>query len=150
VWEPAGLSDTAFLRTDELPGRAARNYLGVDGLRTNVLYLPVLATGDGGAYTTAADLAAFWSALFAGRLLPLERVAQMITPRSDWPAEHKRYGLGFHLHETSDAVWLEGYDAGVSFLSRHEPATGETWTVMSNWSNGAWPIVSLLDTVLHA
>ena len=24
----------------------------------------------------------------------------------------RRYGLGFHLHATSDGVWLEGYDAG--------------------------------------
>ena len=41
----------------------------------------------------------------------------MVRPRSDWPEESKRYGLGFHLHATGDAVWLEGYDAGVSFAS---------------------------------
>src|SRR5215469_4231401 len=33
VCEPAGMVDTAFLRSDELPGRAARGYLSVDGLR---------------------------------------------------------------------------------------------------------------------
>ena len=42
VCEPAGMVDTAFLRSDELPGRAALGYLGKDGLRTNVFHLPVL------------------------------------------------------------------------------------------------------------
>ena len=41
VCEPAGLADTAFLRSDELPARAARHYLAADGLRSNVLHLPV-------------------------------------------------------------------------------------------------------------
>jgi CubicO group peptidase (beta-lactamase class C family) len=50
VCEPAGMVDSEFLRSDELPGRAALGYLFVDGLRTNVLHLPVLGTGDGGHY----------------------------------------------------------------------------------------------------
>ena len=145
VCEPAGMGDTAFLRSDELPGRAARGYLAVDGLRTNVLHLPVLGSGDGGIYSTAADLSALWDALFAGRVVSPERVAEMLRPRSDWPEESKRYGLGFHLHATGDAVWLEGYDAGVSFISLHQPSSSITYTVISNWSDGAWPIVELLN-----
>jgi len=145
VCEPAGMADTAFLRSDELPGRAARGYLSVDGLRTNVLHLPVLGSGDGGIYSTAADFSAFWESLFAGRIVSPERVAEMVQPRSDWPQESKRYGLGFHRHATSDAVWLEGYDAGVSFASLHQPSSSITYTVISNWSRGAWPIISLLD-----
>ena len=57
------------------------------------------------------------TALFAGRIVSPERVAEMVRPRSDWPEESKRYGLGFHLDATGDAVWLEGYDAGVSLLA---------------------------------
>ena len=148
VCEPAGMVDTAFLRSDELPGRAALGYLHADGLRTNVLHLPVLGTGDGGIYSTAADLDAFWDALFAGRIVSRERVAEMVRPHSDWPEESKRYGLGFHLHETGDAVWLEGYDAGVSFASLHQPSSSLTYTVIANWSDGAWPIVRLLDNRL--
>src|SRR6478672_7382690 len=115
VCAPAGMVDTAFLRSDELPGRAARGYLSADGLRTNVLHLPVLGTGDGGLYSTAADFDAFWDSLFAGRIVAPERVAQMVRPHSDWPEESKRYGLGFHLDATGDAVWREGSAAGVSF-----------------------------------
>jgi CubicO group peptidase (beta-lactamase class C family) len=144
VCEPAGMVDTAFLRSDELPGRAARGYLAVDGLRTNVFHLPVVGSGDGGVYTTAGDLHAFWDALYAGRIVSPASVAEMVRPRSDWPEESERFGLGFHLHATGDAVWLEGYDAGVSLLSLHQPSTEVTFTVIANWSQGAWPINRLL------
>jgi len=145
VCEPAGMVDTAFLRSDELPGRAALGYLSADGLRTNIFHLPVLGNGDGGIYSTAADLSAFWDALFAGRIVSPERVAEMVRPHSDWPQEARRYGLGFHLDATGDGVWLEGYDAGVSFTSLHRPSSSITYTVISNWSDGAWPIVRLLS-----
>jgi CubicO group peptidase (beta-lactamase class C family) len=148
VCEPAGMVDTAFLRSDELPARAARGYLSVDGARTNVFHLPVLGNGDGGIYSTVADLSAFWDSLFAGRIVSPEAVAQMVRPHSAWPSETRRYGLGFHLHATGDAVWLEGYDAGVSFASLHAPSSSVTYTVMSNWSEGAWPIVKVLNARL--
>jgi CubicO group peptidase (beta-lactamase class C family) len=144
VCEPAGMVDTAFLRSDELPGRAALGYLHVEGLRTNVFHLPVLGNGDGGIYSTAADLSAFWDSLFAGRIVSPERVAQMVRPRSEFPEDPRRYGLGFHLPATGDGVRLEGYDAGVSFASVHQPSTSITYTVISNWSDGAWPIARLL------
>jgi CubicO group peptidase (beta-lactamase class C family) len=148
VTEPAGMADTAFLRADELPARAAKGYLAVDGLRTNVLHLPVVGVGDGGVYSTAGDLSAFWEALFAGRVVSPASVAELVRPRSDWPEESERYGLGIHLHATGDAVWLEGYDAGVSVNSLHQPSTGLTCTVVSNWTDGAWPIVRLLHARL--
>ena len=56
----------------------------------------------------------------------------MVRPRSDWPEESKRYGLGFWLHASSDVVMLEGYDAGVSFRSVHDPRSATTHTVISN------------------
>jgi CubicO group peptidase (beta-lactamase class C family) len=148
VCEPAGMIDTAFLRSDELPGRAASGYLWVDGLRTNVLHLPVLGTGDGGIYSTAADFSTFWASLFAGRIVSPEQLAEMVRPHSDWPEESRRYGLGFHLDATGDAVWLEGRDAGVSFVSLHQPSSSTTYTVLANWSEGAWPIVTLLGEQL--
>jgi len=152
VCEPAGMSDTAFLRSDELPGGTALGYLAADGLRTNVLHLPVRGSGDGGIYTTTADVRAFWEALFAGRIVAREWVAEMTRPRSDSDedGDDRRYGLGFWLHGTTDAVMLEGYDAGVSFRSLHEPVAGVTATVISNWSNGAWPLVPLLEKSLAA
>jgi CubicO group peptidase (beta-lactamase class C family) len=144
VCERAGMVDTAFLRSDELPGRAALGYLAADGLRTNVLHLPVVGSGDGGVYSTVADLHTFWHSLFAGRIIEPEWVAEMVGPRSVVPEEHRRCGLGFYLEETGDGVVLEGLDVGVSFYSLHRPSTSTTWTVMSNWTLGAWPVVRLL------
>ena len=142
VCEPAGMRDTAFLRSDELPGRTAIGYLETETSRMNVFHLPVRGTGDGGIYSTAADLRSLWTALFAGRIVPLNSVEQMVRPGSD--AETKRYGLGFWLHASTDAVILEGMDAGVSFRSVHDPRSDVTHTVVSNTTDGAWPVARVL------
>jgi CubicO group peptidase (beta-lactamase class C family) len=144
VCEPAGMGDTEFLRSDELPGRAALGYLTIDGPRTNVFHLPVRGNGDGGIYSTAADVSSFWSAFFDGRIVSKDWVAEMVRPRSDVP-QGSRYGLGFWLHASSDVVILEGYDAGASFRSVHDPASATTHTVISNTTDGAWPIARLFS-----
>lgn len=141
VLRPAGMGRSGFPRTDELPGDVALGYLGPDGLRTNALHLPVRATGDGGAVTTAADLAAFWRALLAHRIVSAETLAYLTEPVSAVPDEGMRYGRGFWLGLDSDDVMLEGYDAGVSARTRHDPRTGVTVTVLANTSNGAWPVL---------
>ena len=135
VCEPAGMHDTAFLRSDELPAGAALGYLA-DG-RTNVFHLPVRGSGDGGIYATAADLRALWTAFLAGRIVASHWVGEMTRPRSE------SYGLGFWL-EDSSVVRLEGMDAGVSFYSTHDPRTDETRTVVSNTTMGAWPVARAL------
>jgi CubicO group peptidase (beta-lactamase class C family) len=104
----------------------------------------VRGNGDGGAYSTVADIAAFWRALLSGRIIPPRWVAEMVRPRSDVPAISRRYGLGLWLHESSEIVLLDGYDAGVSFQSSHDPGTGTTRTVISNTSEGAWDMAELL------
>ncbi len=92
-----------------------------------------------------ADLSIFWDSLLAGRVVSARTLAEMLRPRSDWPEEQRRYGLGFHLHATTDTVWLEGYDAGVSFASVHRRSSSTTYTVVSNWTDGAWPVVRVLS-----
>ncbi|MFL6040798.1 MAG: serine hydrolase domain-containing protein [Gaiellales bacterium] len=148
VCEPAGMSDTAFLRSDELPGRAALGYLAADDPRTNVLHLPVRGSGDGGIYSTAADISSLWAAFLAGRIVPAEWAAEMVRPRSDVPSESMRYGLGVWLHATHRVVILEGCDAGVSFRSAHDPDSAITHTVISNTTDGAWPVTAMLEQQL--
>jgi CubicO group peptidase (beta-lactamase class C family) len=145
VCGPAGMPDTEFLRSDELPGRAAVGYVTVDGVtRTNVFHLPVRGSGDGGIYSTAADVGSFWSAFLGGEIVPGRWVAELVRPRSETPDGRRRYGLGFWLDTPGDAVMLEGSDAGVSFRSVHDPTRGLTHTVISNRTDGAWPIARLL------
>ncbi|MFI5495133.1 serine hydrolase domain-containing protein [Actinoplanes sp. NPDC051859] len=142
VCVPAGMHDTEFLRSDELPDRTAVGYVPAGtGWRSNVFHLPVRGVGDGGAYTTVADMSAFWRSLFAGEIVPPRWVAELVRPRDDVPGEPLRCGLGFFLHECRDQVLLIGQDAGVSFMSVHDPAPGLTYTVISNTSAGAWPVL---------
>jgi CubicO group peptidase (beta-lactamase class C family) len=100
VCGPSGMTATAFLRSDSLPGTAAVGYL--ENGRTNVFHLPVRGSGDGGIYSTLDDVDRFWA-------LAADRFEK-----------------------------LEGADAGVSFYST------PTFTVISNTSNGAWPVARAL------
>ncbi len=145
VCGPAKLTDTAYLRSDELPERTALGYLGPHGDRSNVLHLPVRGSGDGGAYTTVADVHRLWAALRDGDVLDPAALTAAWQPRSEVPAEAARYGLGFWLHATGPGVMLEGYDAGVSFRSAYDPESDTTHTVIANWSDGAWPLTRALD-----
>jgi len=150
VCEPAGMQDTEFLRSDELPARAALGYLSLDGVsRTNVFHLPVRGSGDGGIYSTVADFASFWDALVDGEIVSKEMVVELVRPRSEVPPS-RRYGLGFWLGADNDVIALEGYDAGVSFRSVHDPVRRITYTVISNTSEGAWPLTRLLAEQLSA
>lgn len=143
VGKPAGMTSTEFVRSDMPESRTALGYVRADGTwRTNVFHLPVRGAGDGGIYSTVSDFSAFWPALFAGAIVPDAQVATMVHPHSDVPEYSRRYGLGFWLR--GDDVMLEGFDSGVSFESAHNPTTGRTYTVISNTSDGAWPIARLL------
>jgi CubicO group peptidase (beta-lactamase class C family) len=145
VCRPANMTDTDYLRSDQLPQRTALNYLYADSDRSNVLHLPVRGSGDGGAYTTVADIHRLWTALWDGAILDEATLAASWQPRSDVPTEFSRYGLGFWLHATGPGVMFEGYDAGVSFRTVHDPDTDTTHTVIANWTDGAWPLTRALD-----
>jgi CubicO group peptidase (beta-lactamase class C family) len=139
VTEPAGMTDTAFLRSDALPAGTATGYLE-DG-RTNVFSLPVVGFSDGGIYSSAPDFRKFWPALLDGRILPREWVDRMLRPHAD------AYGLGFWLPRPG-AVRSEGGDAGVTFRSTHEPSTGLIATLISNNHRGGGPLLGWLDEFL--
>ncbi len=148
VCAPAGLTNTGFLRSDQLQPDVAVGYLSPELLRTNVLHLPVMGSGDGGIFSTAADMRSFWSALFAGRIVSHDAVARMTASRSEAPVQQERYGLGFWLAATGPVVSLEGYDPGISFRSVCDPTTDVSHTVLSNTSSGAWPMTKALDAAL--
>ena len=146
VLDPAGMTDTAFFRGDALPARAAVGYL-TDG-RTNIFHLPVRGAGDGGVYSTVADMEKLWSALFGGRILPTELVELLTQPRNDAPSEKLRYGLGFWLRPDHATVMLEGQDPGISTRSAYDIDSTLSYTVLSNTTSGAWPICAFLDEQL--
>jgi CubicO group peptidase (beta-lactamase class C family) len=150
VLVPAGLEATDFLPLNALPADAALGYVFDEGDLVNTLHLPVLGNGDGGAFTTAADLHRFWLALLDGRIVSRASVEAMTRPRHDVPDEGMRYGMGFWLHQTAPALVLEGYDAGASFRSTHVIATKTTVSVLGNSSEGAWPVIGALAKSIDA
>lgn len=143
VFDPAGMTASGFLRLDELPGDAALGYLSDDpaSLRTNVLHLPVRGNGDGGGFSTGADLSRFFRALVDGRIVDADLAAEMARPRSTVEEEGLRYGLGLYVDLDGPGLLLEGYDAGSSIRTRFDPDTRTTVTVVSNTSEGAWGVV---------
>jgi len=144
VCDRVGIDATRFLRSDELPQSAAVGYLHAKGLRTNVFHLPVLGSGDGGIYSTVADVSAVWRAFVGGRIVPPDLVGQMLVPRRHAENSPLEYGLGVWIH--SDGVLeVHGYDAGVSFYSLHNPASATTCTAVSNTGEGTRPLEELLS-----
>jgi CubicO group peptidase (beta-lactamase class C family) len=148
VCAPSGLRDTAFLRVDQLPASAAIGYLPTRGWRSNEHLVPARGGGDGGAYTSAADLTRLWQALHAGQIVPRALLAEMLRPQQPPSTPARGYGLGFWLVPGLGAAFIEGSDAGISFRSWSEPVTGLRWSVLSNTTRGAWPIVKELEAEL--
>ncbi|MEM8706877.1 MAG: serine hydrolase domain-containing protein [Actinomycetota bacterium] len=138
VFEPAGMINSGFFRSDDLPPDTALGYL--ENGRTNVFHLPVVGGGDGGAYVNVEDLDRFWTAVLDGRVVSADAITMMTNPRSA-DNETTSYGLGFWLSATGDHVWLEGMDAGVSMQTGVRRSTGERYSVLANTSAGAWPLV---------
>lgn len=150
VFEPAGMAGSDFLRSDRLPAGAALGYLS-DG-RTNVLHLPVIGTGDGGAYTTAGDMMRFWEALLDGRIVARHLVDRMTAPNhafADQPTADEFYGLGFWIGRDRTTVQLEGEDAGVSLRSGVNPVSGWGYCVIANNAADVWPLARVIDGHLH-
>ncbi len=144
VLGPAGMTRTEFLRSDELPADAAIGYVRVgDAWRSHVLHLPVIAGGDGGAYTTAADMERFWDALLAGRIVPRALVTEATTPHATSADGSYACGLGLFLSPGAPGVvHVEGEDAGVSFWSAHRSAgPAVTVTIAGTTASAAWPVV---------
>jgi CubicO group peptidase (beta-lactamase class C family) len=140
----AGMTDTGFHRHDATD--LATGYL--DDGRTNVALMPRYGCGDGGLSTTLADVDRFWTALGDGRIVTPATFRAMTTPHATDVESGRRYGLGVWLAPEGPDVILEGCDAGISFRSVHDPATGRTGTVMANTTDGAWPIARLLADAL--
>jgi CubicO group peptidase (beta-lactamase class C family) len=138
VCRPSGLLMTEFLRTDELPGDVAIGYLEAGGLRTNALHLPVRGSGDGGAFSSVADMAALWSAVLSGRVVSPATLQKMTRPHTVDASNGLDYGLGLWLDPHAGHVSIHGFDAGVGFVSSTARDGRTTYTVMSNTSRGAW------------
>jgi CubicO group peptidase (beta-lactamase class C family) len=147
VCRPAGMTATGFPFSDEPTADVATGYLDAEGLRTNVLHLPRRGLGDGGVASTPADVDRLWRALFDAAVVSNEMVTRMTTAQG-FEDDGDGYGWGCSVVDAGATIGFGGYDPGISFASRHTPATGTTWTVISNHTDGAWPVVRAIRAAL--
>jgi hypothetical protein len=87
-----------------------------------------------------------WRALFAGQIVPLATVTEIMRPQHQVAPNSSGYGLGFWL--TDDGVFLEGYDPGISFRSTFKPSTGLLYSLLSSTTSAAWPVVKEIEALL--
>ena len=147
VFNPAAMTGAGFPRSDDLGPEAAIGYL--ENGRSNVFHLPVIGSGDGGAYATADDLTSFWQAVSDGRIISSDMVETLTAVRQILSVEQRQYGLGFWLAADGHIVMLEGMDAGVSCQTALDRRTGLICSILSNTSDGAWPLFARMHQFME-
>jgi CubicO group peptidase (beta-lactamase class C family) len=154
IFKPAGMNQTGYFAMNRLPGNTALGYVEeVDGWRTNIYNLPIVGASDGGAFTTVQDLATLWRAFWSYQILPEEMVNIYALPhvKAVTEADHNYYGHGLWIYEADDQnreEYITGGDAGVSFRSSVNRGKELLVTVISNTTEGAWPVLRDIDTAL--
>jgi CubicO group peptidase (beta-lactamase class C family) len=142
VFNPAKMTSSGFFRSDSLPENTAIGYLSKTPDRSNLFHLPIIGSGDGGAYTTLSDMVQFWKCLLNNKLLVREITEKLTTQQTVFP----KYCLGFWYDDKLNQVTLEGYDAGVSFFSTY--SQNLELTILSNTASGAWPLLNEVKTLI--
>lgn len=147
IFSAIGMNRSGFFAFNQLPEKTAFGYIeDAKGWRTNIYNLPIIGASDGGAYTTVDDLATLWKAFWANEILPSELVKTYTTPyvKVETEGANTHYGHGLWINEATNGqreVYIIGGDAGVSFKSSVRRASDRQVTVISNTSNGAWPVL---------
>jgi D-alanyl-D-alanine carboxypeptidase len=130
---------SGYFSMDCLPGCTAQGYIPAEEgkWRANIYAIPIVGGPDGGAYTTAHDLARFWDALLGYRLLSRATVTKMLTPywRTDPSDEKTHYGYGLWIAQEQGeprVYYMLGEDPGVSFFSGFYPIKQIQFSLLGN------------------
>jgi CubicO group peptidase (beta-lactamase class C family) len=155
VLDVAGMADSGYFRTDQLPERTAYAYIdNEDGTwRTNFFAVPMVGAPDGGAYSTAPDMAKFWRALENGSLLEAGTLESMMKDpvATSWKPPYTHYGYGVWIDRQQNEVrkhFVEGSDPGVAMRSAVYGSERVTLTVMGNTGRALWPLLREMEKVL--
>lgn len=155
VLRRAGMNDSGFFRSDQLPARTAVSYIrNPDGsLRSNVFAVPIIGAPDGGAYVTAADMDKFWRGLLSNQLLGEPMTSRVLAPQVETklaPPE-SFYGLGVWINGEPNEIpsyFVTGFDPGVAFNSAYYPEQDVILTILGNTDRATWPVLKSLEQAL--
>ena len=153
IFKAVGMDRSGYFAFNQLPEKTALGYIEDEGSwRTNIYNLPIVGASDGGVYTTVDDLATLWKAFWENEILPKELVEVYATPYAkSEEGEHTYYGHGLWIEDATGGlpeVYIVGGDAGVSFKSSVNRDDDLQVTVISNTSNGAWPVLREIKSAL--
>lgn len=151
VFGPAGMNRTGYFELDRLPSGCANAYIW-DAARgehyTYIFSVDAKGTGAGGAYTTVGDVAKFWDALFGGKLVSPEMLAEMTRVQAEAEGDDPYgYGLWLKRHKGAILPYFTGCDPGVSFVSMYVPEKKMDITAVSNFADDVWAV---RDAILEA
>lgn len=156
IFKAAGMEHSGYFAMNRLPENTALGYVEDQaGWRTNIYNLPIVGASDGGAFTTVRDIEALWKAFWGYKILPQALVEAYTQPFVKGSTQHDNiyYGHGIWMREQvggNREEYITGSDAGVSFRSIVNRVNGLQITVLSNTSDGAWPILRDIDAALQA
>ena len=157
VLQACGMTSSGFFAMDRLPGGTARGYLPCDdgSWRTNAYAVPIVGGADGGAYTTAHDLARLWEALLGGHLVAEATLQRMLTPhwRTDPDDDEGHYGYGMWIRRRGGrnvAYTMLGEDPGVSFSSTYFPGSGVLCSLLGNTVDASNAMRAAMTPILEA
>lgn len=155
IFQGCGMVDSGYFAADQLPERVAYSYIqNPDGSwRSNIYAVPVVGGADGGAYTTARDMARFWQALLDNTLLRAEATGALLRPQvtTGQPSPYTHYGYGVWIDQPAGHVrklFVEGSDPGVAFRSGVYPEHELILTLIGNSGGALWPVYHELEQIL--
>ena len=154
IFKAAGMHRSGFFAFNQLPEKTALGYIEEEGRwRTNIYNLPIVGASDGGAFTTIDDLENLWKAFWENKILPRELVELYVTPyvKAGGEGKHTYFGQGLWINQEAEGlseVYMTGCDAGVSFWSGVRRDADLHVTVISNTTDGAWPVLRDIKDLL--
>jgi CubicO group peptidase (beta-lactamase class C family) len=151
VFQAGGMVDSGYFTTDQLPARTALGYIedapGTEW-RTNIFAVPVIGGGDGGAYTTVADVITFWRGLHNNVFFPSETSHTLLTPHVQ-VHDQVFYGYGNWITVDSNGspykYVLAGSDPGVTFYTSSYPERDVQIVALGNTSHGASALAKAIE-----
>lgn len=153
IFDIIDMQSTGYYELDRLPAKCANNYIFDEDRKeyyTNIFSVDVKGTGAGGAFTTVGDSERFWNALLSNKLLSPDMTQKMLSVQSSCEYDDN-YGYGIWLNKNSkdnSLPYFTGCDPGVSFISAYKLDENILITIVSNFGDDVWKIMSDIQSQL--